>query len=175
MSETSVAFYKAVKCNSRCLICGSHDIQMHHVNPSEKSSEVYRVAKFGDLFSTIKEINKCVPVCQEDHTSIHKGRTRGWLLGRFDNGERAVPDRALDFMPYTIWFAKKWPYFLFDFYRTCDFHEAEALSDVFRRANLRTPRRLHQSLGSDVDRPCIDVPGNTADLVWPPPGTTPYL
>lgn len=123
MSELSILFYKTVKHNSACMICGTNNnLQFHHVEPADKISEVHKIAKNNDLATTIAEMNKCLPICDSDHRGIHKGLRRGWLKGHFDNGKPSNALFALPYLPYLPWFAKQKPHVIFEFYR----HNVEA-------------------------------------------------
>lgn len=111
-------FSKVVKHNSSCLICNSsYNLNYHHVFPDQKLSEVFKVARGGDLRATIDEINKCVVVCEPDHRAIHRGLRRGWLSGQFDNGKQSDALLALPYMPYLPWLAKQKPRLFQEFYR----------------------------------------------------------
>lgn len=118
MSELALVFYKTIKHNSNCLICGSsYNIQFHHCEPEQKISEIFKIAKGGDLRATIEEMQKCVPVCDPDHRAIHRGLRRGWLKGEFDNGRPSHAIEALPYMPYLNWLSKRKPQVFVDFYR----------------------------------------------------------
>lgn len=118
MSELALQFYKHVKHNSHCLIClSSYNLNFHHVEPAQKVSEVFKVAKNGDLAATIAELQKCVPVCDPDHRAIHRGLRRGWLAGQFDNGKPSDATHALPYMPYLSWLARQKPRVFSEFYR----------------------------------------------------------
>lgn len=95
------SFYKAVKEQSSCLICDTdRNVQFHHVNPSEKISEVGKIAMIGDMNLLVIEFNKCVALCEKHHQYVHGGLISGWLDGRFNNGRRSSGHIAEEFMPY---------------------------------------------------------------------------
>jgi hypothetical protein len=117
MSQLAQVFYHAVKAESKCLICGtSHDLNMHHVKPADKVSELRRIAINGDLKATIEELNKVVPLCQTHHLAVHKGIIGGWLDGKYESGSKAQAYKAKEFMPYLGYLAKIKPHLFTNFY-----------------------------------------------------------
>jgi hypothetical protein len=118
MSELGLIFYKTVKHHSHCLLCHStYNLQFHHVEPDQKVSEVFKIASAGDLAATIRELNKCVPLCDPDHKAVHKGLIKGWLKGQFENGRQSDALHALPYMPYLNWMSRQKPKIFHDFYR----------------------------------------------------------
>jgi hypothetical protein len=111
MSDVGVAFYKAVKQTSNCLVCHTHrDLTFHHVEPAKKLSEVHKVARNGGLFTLMAEFNKCVPLCWEHHAEVHKGMRPGWLLGLTNQDKQSHSLIAQRFMPYIpYWAARNQP------------------------------------------------------------------
>lgn len=112
MSHIAVAFYKAVKHNSACLIEGCHSkegLSFHHVDPSLKLAEVGKIAQMGSLTQLIDELNKCVPLCWFHHKAVHKGLISGWLEGLDDKGRRSNSNTAQRYMPYVPFFIRKNP------------------------------------------------------------------
>lgn len=100
-NEASVAFYKAVKAKAFCCICNTKDeVQLHHVRPLEKVSEVIKIAHMGNMGMLIAEFNKCVGLCDTHHRHVHEGRIQGWMWGRFNNGRESHGMRAGQYMPY---------------------------------------------------------------------------
>lgn len=102
--DLCVAFYKAVKDRCKCLICAASNPQFHHVSPSEKISEVHRIARIGNMDLLVNEFNKCVPLCEIHHRDVHSGKTAGWLDGLFDNGRKSDSIIAMRYMPFLDWF-----------------------------------------------------------------------
>ena len=95
------SFYKAVKDQSTCLICDTDkNVQFHHVKPSEKISELGKIAMFGDMKLLVIEFNKCVSLCEKHHQYVHGGLISGWLEGEFNNGRKSSGHIAKQFMPY---------------------------------------------------------------------------
>ena len=95
------SFYKAVKEQSSCLICDTdRNVQFHHVKPSEKISELGKIAMLGDMDLLVVEFNKCVALCEKHHQYVHGGLISGWLDGKFNNGRRSSGHIAMRFMPY---------------------------------------------------------------------------
>lgn len=140
MSELAVVFYKIIKHHSHCLMCGSPQTQFHHVCPEEKIAEVYKVASKGDLFATIKEIDKCVPLCDPDHRAVHKGRIPGWMNGKHDNGRLSQAFMAAQYMPYTIWFTRHHPHIVKRFYRDYIDREHEAVLPLLNQCGIPFPK-----------------------------------
>ena len=95
------SFYKAVKDQSTCLICDTDkSVQFHHVDPSNKTSEVGKIAMLGDMQLLVIEFNKCVSLCEKHHQYVHGGLISGWLEGKFNNGRKSSGHIAKQFMPY---------------------------------------------------------------------------
>ncbi len=110
MSHIAVAFYKAVKHNSSCLICTSKDgLAFHHVNPEQKLAEVGKIAQMGNLPQLVDELNKCVPLCWTHHREVHKGLRKGWLEGLDDKGRPSDSTIAKRYMPYVPFFIRQNP------------------------------------------------------------------
>jgi hypothetical protein len=108
MTNLCLDFYMAVKPHMRCCICHRKDgVQLHHVRPADKISEVIKVAKCGIFTDLIDEFNKCVGVCDEHHREIHRGVRQGWLDGKYDNGKASHAMIARQFMPYLDWISLK--------------------------------------------------------------------
>ena len=99
-------YYRAVKSSSSCLVsrCGKREIQFHHVVPANKKTEVARIARHGTIDELVKELKKCVPICEEHHKEIHNGRRMCWLRGRFNNGQEtndtSIADRYMPYQPF---------------------------------------------------------------------------
>lgn len=154
MSELAIVFFKTIKHNSSCVICHAPSPQFHHVNPSEKISEVAKVARMGDLKSTIEELNKCINLCQVHHTAVHKGVLPGFLNGFYDNGRRADDYYARPFMPLVEKFAHKKKKVMLKFYTDHIQREHAALWPLFNAAALPIPRdmlRIAHNLNSSND------------------------
>lgn len=99
--DLCIAFYKAVKRRSFCLICHDTDnIEFHHISPADKLSEVTKVAKLGNLDLLKAEFNKTLPLCSRDHKAVHAGRIKGWLFGRTIHGKPSDAREAVKFMPF---------------------------------------------------------------------------
>ena len=109
MSDVGIAFYKAVKHNSHCLVCEAKEVTFHHVNPQEKLTTVSKIAHHGGLIDLINEFNKCVPLCWTHHKEVHVGFRRGWLNGITEKGDRSHDLVAKKYMPYISWFNNKYP------------------------------------------------------------------
>lgn len=172
MSELATVFYKVIKHNSYCVICGSPDIQFHHVNPAQKLSEIYRVAKMGDMRATITELQKCIPLCQIHHTAVHKGQILGYLDGKFDNGGKSTAHNAAKFMPYLSVFARANRSVIFNFYSDYITREELPVIDILKEANLPVPKKIHLSGVLASYKPEGHVHNSTPDRVWPPLNTT---
>lgn len=60
-----------------CQICGhnkKHHLELHHVDPSTKVSEVSRMIRDGCAYTKIvEEIEKCVALCSYCHKDVHLG------------------------------------------------------------------------------------------------------
>lgn len=173
MSELSLVFYKVIKHHSHCLICNAPQIQMHHVAPREKISEVYKIAANGDMAATINEINKCVPLCDPHHRAVHKGNIPGWLDGKHDNGRSSDSFMVQQYRPYLVWFGKHHPHILKRFHRDYVEREHMALSGLFNQCGIALPRSFRLAvLDTGPGEIANDVPGNTGDREWPPRSTT---
>lgn len=152
MSELAIVFYKIVKHNSKCLICGSPSIQMHHVCPKEKISEVFRIASSGDLKSTIREINKCVPLCDPDHRAVHKGIIPGWMEGPYDGGHGFSKAFAAEkYRPYLQYFSKRHPQTILRFYDEYIHREHDALFPLIDGLGRDIPKSLRMKLVGERD------------------------
>lgn len=137
MSDLAVAFYKTVKHNSHCLICsGVRDLQFHHVCPSEKITEIHKIAKNAELIKVIEELNKCVPLCDTDHRAVHRGNRNGWLKGQFDNGKQSQALEAFAFLPYLPWFFKQKPHVLIRFYKDTLERDVTAIKELSSAVGL---------------------------------------
>ena len=65
------AYYRTqFKLNSRCVICGDPNIQMHHIRHVRKYSETARQG-FNRIHSLLNR--KQIPVCKHHHKGIHDG------------------------------------------------------------------------------------------------------
>jgi hypothetical protein len=119
MSDLSVAFYKAVKRNSHCLVCDTKEsVTFHHVEPDKKTAELGKMAHRGSLINLIDEFNKCVPLCWAHHKEVHNGQRIGWLNGLDDKGKISHPLIAQRYMPYIPFFIKRNPHPIREVYQT---------------------------------------------------------
>ena len=104
--DLTLAYYRAAKSATSCVVdkCGDRNIQFHHVEPVAKKTEVSKLGRYGTIQELIKELEKCVPVCEKHHREIHYGLRKGWLCGRFDNGQitndTSKAERYLPFKPF---------------------------------------------------------------------------
>lgn len=174
MSELAVIFAKVVRHHSHCVVCKANGPQYHHVDPSTKLSEVSRVARTGDLSLTIKEINKCIPLCQTHHTAVHKGVIPGYLDGKYDNGMSSEATFARQYMPYMKWFAHRKKHVLMEFYREFVEKDGDAIMSVFNAANLSLPGRPRLRVVEGGLQTARSVQSNKDTQTWPPPGTIPF-
>ena len=109
MSDVGIAFYKAIKRNSSCLVCQAPEVTFHHVTPSEKLDNVGKIAQRGGLIDLVAEFNKCVPLCWTHHKEVHTGLRQGWLNGLTDRGLQSHHLIAQRYMPYVTWFNRRNP------------------------------------------------------------------
>jgi 5-methylcytosine-specific restriction endonuclease McrA len=69
------AWYDAYKANSKCAECGCSDpdkLQFHHKNPKSKEVNIARmVAESHSVASILREIKKCVILCEVCHAKAH--------------------------------------------------------------------------------------------------------
>lgn len=177
MSEIAIVFYKHIKHNSRCMVCGSVEhVTFHHIAPRDKVTEIFKVAVHGDLPATVEEIQKTVPICEHDHKRIHKGNLRGWLDGHFDNGKPSTAEYAMQYSPYLNWLARKRPEVMLSFYRNYIEKNHRALWPIFNSAGLgiaRNPRL--EVLGTGRVLPANSAPGNKDGQEPPQRNTTPIF
>lgn len=159
MSEIAMVFYKIVKHNSYCLICGSPNVQFHHCTPAEKINEIHKVAKTGDLAACIDELQKCVPLCDPHHRGVHRGVIQGWLDGHHDNGRPSTAFAAAKFRPYVTWFGRAHPHIIKRFYRDYIDREHQAISAVFNQCGLPFPK-TRRLVSLSLEERLPDVPGN---------------
>ena len=145
MSELATVFYKVVKHHSNCLLCKAPNPQFHHVKPADKLSEVFKIASNGDLGATIDEINKCVPLCDPHHKSVHRGTIPGWLDGKYDNGGASHAFAADQYRPYVQYFASRHPQIILRFYR--DYIEREHVAPRQMRLTLVGRYGQEQAIG----------------------------
>jgi hypothetical protein len=132
MTELAMKFHQHVKANSRCMVCGSFEhITFHHIKPADKFSEVCKVARTGDLTATVNELNKTIPICEMDHTRIHRGKLSGWLDGHFDNGAASHGQFAYQYSPYLNWLARKRPQVFREFHHKYIRSNQQALAPIF--------------------------------------------
>ena len=165
MPELAHAFYKAVKNDSRCLVCDYQGVQFHHVKPENKISEMRRIAMTGDLKATIEELNKCVPLCHVHHLAVHKGVIGGWLDGRYENGSKSMDYKAQEFMPYLGYLAKIRPHVFTRFYTEHVEREQKTIAALFNDVGIAIPNgeRVIQLVPQERREPAP----------WPPGGTIP--
>jgi hypothetical protein len=137
VSDLATRFHQHVKANSKCMVCGSFEhITFHHIKPADKFSEVCKIARTGDLTATVNELNKTIPICEMDHTRIHRGRLSGWLDGQFDNGGVSTGQFAYQYSPYLNWLAKKRPQVFKDFYERYIEPNNKSLAPLFNAAGV---------------------------------------
>lgn len=167
MSELAMIFYKHVKHHSKCMVCGSVEhLNMHHIAPADKITEILKIARHGDMVATIAEIQKTIPVCEFDHRRIHRGQLKGWLDGYFDNGKLSTAENAYKYSPYLNWFASKRPEVMFEFYRNYIEKNHRALWPVFNAAGICLPKHLRLAL-------VVNEQERREPAPWPPGGTIP--
>jgi hypothetical protein len=173
MSDVSLAFYRAIKQSSRCMVCGSVEhLQMHHILPAHKVSEIIKIAKTGDLPATVAELQKTIPVCEFDHKRIHKGQLRGWLDGHFDNSKPSTAEYAYQYSPYLNWLARKRPEVMLQFYRDYIEKNHRALWPIFNSAGIALPPSLRLRVVTDDVRTIVaSEQNNRAFQVLPFPHT----
>lgn len=165
MSELAIIFYKHVKHNSKCMVCGSAEcLNFHHIRPADKTMEILKIARHGDLPSTIAELEKCIPVCEFDHKRIHKGQLQGWLDGHFDNGRPSHAAHAMQYAPYLQWLARKRPEVMLQFYRDYIEKNHRALWPVFNAAGIALPRNQRLILASGQHRQAANDEDSTPAL-----------
>jgi hypothetical protein len=109
MSDVGIAFYKAVKCHSVCLVCKDPQVTFHHVTPAEKLDTVGRIAMSGRLIDLVEEFNKCVPLCWTHHKQVHTGFRNGWMNGWTNRGKQSHHLIAQRYMPYIPFFNRQNP------------------------------------------------------------------
>lgn len=142
MSEIALQFYKHIKHNSKCMVCGSNEhLNFHHVKPADKITEIFKIVSQGDLQATVEEMQKCVPLCEFDHKRVHQGKLHGWLDGYYDNGKPSNARLAYQYAPYLNWIARKKPQVLVEFYRDHIERNHSALWPIFNSNSLPVPRR----------------------------------
>ena len=161
MSDLAMDFYRAVKHHSSCLICGGPGVQFHHCRPVDKIAEIHKIAKHGDLTSTIDEMQKCVTLCDAHHRAVHRGVIPGWLDGHHDNGKPSTAFAAAPFMPYLVWFGRKHPHVLKRFHRDYIDRDHRALWPVFNAAGIALPKSQRLVLVGDSERRAHSGPDNT--------------
>lgn len=72
-TKEAVDEYKT-KCG--CIKCGENDsvcLDMHHIDPTTKESEVSTLYKYS-LKRAMKEVEKCVVLCANCHRKLHASR-----------------------------------------------------------------------------------------------------
>lgn len=137
MTELAMRFHQHVKANSKCMVCGSFEhITFHHIKPVDKITEICKIARTGDLTATVLEMNKTIPICEMDHTRIHRGKLVGWLDGAYDNGTLSTGQFAYQYSPYLNWLAKKRPQVFKDFYERYIQPNNKALAPLFNAAGV---------------------------------------
>ena len=65
------------KSTQSCVACGESSVEcldLHHVDPKTKDSDVSYLLAFNSWNRIIEEIKKCVVVCSNCHRKIHSGR-----------------------------------------------------------------------------------------------------
>ncbi len=74
VKSEAVAVYKSEK---GCCICGLDEpvaLDLHHINPEEKSDSIADLlAKGATLERIFNEIEKCVVICANHHRMFHAG------------------------------------------------------------------------------------------------------
>lgn len=105
--QLTYEFYRAVKSSTSCVMdgCGTRqNLTFHHVEPANKKHNIASIARVGTVDELLKELKKCVPLCENHHREVHMGRRKGWLKGKFDTGEYTnqtnEADRYLPFKPF---------------------------------------------------------------------------
>lgn len=173
MSELAMVFYKHVKHNSHCMVCGSAEhVTFHHIKPADKVTEILKVARWGDMVATVSELNKTIPICEHDHQRIHKGNLRGWLDGHFDNGRPSTAEYAYQYSPYLNWLARKRPEVMLQFYRDYMEKNHRALWPVFNAAGIALPRSQRLVVVEAECTQAQDALGSTGGQVASLPRTT---
>lgn len=143
MSEIALAFYKHIKHNSKCMVCGSTEhLNFHHIKPVDKITEIFKLVSCGDLTATVTEMNKCIPLCEFDHRRVHQGKLHGWLDGHYDNGKQSVGHLAYQYAPYLNWLGRRKPQVIKSFYRENIERNHLALWPIFNATALKPPPRL---------------------------------
>lgn len=175
MTELAIRFHQHVKAHSRCMVCGSFEhITFHHIKPVDKFSEVCKIARTGDLTATVNELNKTIPICEMDHTRIHRGKLVGWLDGHYDNGGASHGQFAYQYSPYLNWLARKRPHVFREFHHKYISPNQQALAPIFNDAGIIftvVPNndtvvqiRKPQQLELDIDRAQLRSLGRVVPL-----------
>jgi len=99
-SNLTWEFYKAVKDMSYCVICNNKEHQFHHVNPSEKITEIGRIARVGNIGLLRHEFSKVIPLCEAHHRAVHRGKINGYMDGTTDCGKPSSGHLARRCMPW---------------------------------------------------------------------------
>lgn len=87
------AYYRTnYKLNSRCIICGSPDVQMHHIRHVRKYSETARQG-FDRIHSLLNR--KQIPVCKHHHKCIHDGLYDSISLSELYDSRLGQPESYL--------------------------------------------------------------------------------
>ena len=75
------AWFKKVKANHKCVICGEDDpscIEFHHINKQDKEFTISHSMRNGySKQKILEEMKKCVPICSNCHRKIHKDDNNG--------------------------------------------------------------------------------------------------
>jgi hypothetical protein len=162
MSELAYDFYQAIKNNSKCMVCGSPDhLNFHHVTPADKVTEIIKIIRMGDLPGSVAELQKTIPVCEDDHRRIHKGQLKGWLNGQFNSGQPSTAEHAKQYMPYVNWFVRKRPWVVMQFCVDNIDRNRAGLGLIFNACGIALPEHLRLSLASVSGTPDRSEHGST--------------
>lgn len=74
-TKNTYAKYKQWKETLSCSLCPEDDectIELHHLDPSKKDFNVSELAWRGAWKKLMEEVDKCIVVCGNCHTKIHK-------------------------------------------------------------------------------------------------------
>ena len=87
-------WYNGYKKQFKCKYCNSNeDIHFHHIDPSNKKTEVSRLVHYGySIDRILEEIEKCIPLCRSCHSK--EGYRLGHILvKRSSRNSNPVPCR----------------------------------------------------------------------------------
>jgi hypothetical protein len=75
--EKLFEFVNAYKAAKGCCVCGDKDpivLDFHHLDPSKKKDSIaLLINQRKPLETVMKEIEKCVVICSNDHRRLHAG------------------------------------------------------------------------------------------------------